>query len=41
MILSGKDLIIYRMNKIAKFSLMVASSLTFTAFMMLVWIAYN
>lgn len=40
MILSGKDLVVYRLNKIAKFAMMVIATLAMTAFMMLMCIAY-
>lgn len=38
MILSGKDLVVYKLNKIAKFAMMFATTLAFTAFMMMMYI---
>lgn len=38
MILSGKNLVIYRLNKIAKFAMMAIGTFTFTAFMMMMCI---
>lgn len=41
MILSGKDLVIYKLNKAIKFALMATGTLAFTAFMMLMCIAWG
>lgn len=41
MILTGKDLVIYKLNQIVRFGFMIAGTLTFTAFMMLVCIAWG
>jgi hypothetical protein len=38
MILSGKDLVVYKLNKIAEFALMLTGTLVFTAFMMIMCI---
>lgn len=38
MILTGKDLVVYKLNKIAEFALMLTATLTFTAFMMIMCI---
>jgi hypothetical protein len=40
MILSGKDLMMYRLNQIKRLALMTASVLAMTAFMMLMVVAY-
>jgi hypothetical protein len=40
MILTGKDLAAYRLNKIAKFALMAAATLSITLFAMLMCIAF-
>lgn len=41
MILIGKDLVVYKLNKIVKFAFMAIATLTFTAFMMLTCIAFG
>lgn len=38
MILSGKNLVVYKLNKIAEFALMAIGTLAFTAFMMMMCI---
>ena len=38
MILTGKNLAIYKLNKIAEFALMLIGTLAFTAFMMVMCI---
>jgi hypothetical protein len=40
MILSGKDLMMYRLNQIKELAAMVASVLAMTAFMMFMVVAY-
>ena len=40
MILSGKDLVVYRMNKIVKFAFMAVATLSITLLMMLMGIAF-
>ena len=41
MILSGKNLVVYKLNKIAEFALMAGIILAFTAFMMIVCIIFG
>lgn len=38
MILTGKNLIVYKLSKIAEFALMLTGTLAFTAFMMVMCI---
>ena len=38
MILTGKNLIVYKLSKIAEFALMLTGTLAFTAFMMIMCI---
>lgn len=38
MILTGKDLVVYKLNRLAKFAFMAVATLTFTAFMMIMCI---
>lgn len=40
MILSGKDLVVYRLNKIAKFAFMATATLSITLFAMLMCIVF-
>lgn len=40
MILTGKDLVVYRLNKAIKFALMATTTLSITLFAMLMCIAF-
>lgn len=41
MILRGKDLVVYKLNQIVRFGFMIAGTLAFTAFMMLMAIVWG
>jgi hypothetical protein len=41
MIPTGKDLVVYKMNRLARFAFMAVATLTFTAFMMLMCVAFG
>lgn len=41
MILSGKNLVVYKLNKVAEFALMAIGTLAFTAFMMMACIIFG
>lgn len=41
MILTGKDLVVYKLNRLAELAFMTIATLTFTAFMMLMCITWG